>query len=374
MHRLTPVVQNYAWGSYDGLARISGRPFPTAVPEAELWMGAHEAAPSELGVDDDRTTLDQAIASDPVAWLGPAVADRFGGRLPFLLKVLAPAKALSIQVHPDPDRAASAPQETYVDTWPKPEAWVAVEPTEAFVGSRPFDEVRSLASHLGVAGLSALVERAASTDSPAHELLRLVLGATDPEALVGEVLDACASRANDLTVAAVLRVAEHFPHDVGLVVLLTMRHRSLEPGDHVFLDAGVLHSLTSGLVVEVLANSDNVVRAGLTLKKIDVPELLHIVDVDSQVRVEPGADEDGWTSFAPHTPYFRLDLTRLSGAGARVPGDQRPRIVLCLDGSAQLTTDGDLWLESGESAYLLPGEEVTATGDGTLYVAAPGLD
>ncbi|KNX38217.1 mannose-6-phosphate isomerase, class I [Luteipulveratus halotolerans] len=370
MHRLTPVVQHYAWGSYDGLARVSGRPHPTAEPEAELWMGAHEGAPAGLTVDGASTTLDQVIAADPVGWLGASVAARFGARLPFLLKVLAPAKALSIQAHPDADEATSAPEGTYVDGWPKPESWLAIEPTEAFIGARPFGEFRSLAIDLGVERLVDLVESAAVAESPSHELLRLLLSANDARALVDEVLTACADRADDPTVEAVLRVARDFPGDIGLVVLLTMRRLALQPGDYVFLAAGVMHSLVSGLLVEVLANSDNVVRAGLTPKKIDVPELLRIVDVERAMVPEPGDDVDGWTTYDAETPYFRLRTRVLDDGAVAVPATDQPRILLCLNGSADV--DG-LALTSGESCFLAPGDEATITGDGTLYLASPGL-
>ena len=371
MHRLTPVVRHYAWGSYDGLARVTGRPHPTDEPEAELWMGAHEGAPSGVTVDGSLTTLDAAIAADPQRWLGAEVASRFGGRLPFLLKVLAPATALSIQAHPNADEAQSAAEGAYVDGWPKPESWLAVERTEAFIGARPFAEIRSLAADLGVDRFAALVSQASSSEAPSHELLRLLLTDDDPAGLVADVLAACGRRTDDPSVEAVLRVAQDFPGDIGLVVLLTMRRLVLQPGDYVFLAAGVMHALVTGLLVEVLANSDNVVRAGLTPKKIDVPELLRIVDVDRAMQAEVGDDVDGWTTFDAETPYFRLRTRMLGGgASASVPASDQPRILLCLNGSADV--DG-LPLASGESCFLAPGDEPTVTGDGTLYLAAPGL-
>src|SRR5215469_17574069 len=102
---LDPMVQPYAWGSRTALAELEGRPAPTAGPEAELWMGAHPSAPSGVRRPDGRTTLDKVIAADPDRELGAACAARFGGRLPFLLKVLAAEKALSIQVHPSREQA-----------------------------------------------------------------------------------------------------------------------------------------------------------------------------------------------------------------------------------------------------------------------------
>src|SRR5579875_2079458 len=104
MDLLDPVVQPYAWGSRHAIADIQGRPAPTAGPEAELWMGAHPSGPSGLGRGHQRTTLDQVIAAGPERELGAASVARFGPRLPFLLKILAPAKVLSFPARPAAQR------------------------------------------------------------------------------------------------------------------------------------------------------------------------------------------------------------------------------------------------------------------------------
>ncbi|AKU15695.1 mannose-6-phosphate isomerase, class I [Luteipulveratus mongoliensis] len=380
MDQLTPVIRNYAWGSHDELARLTGRPHPTAEPEAELWMGAHEGAPSGLERDGVATTLDQVVAADPAAVIGPDVADQFGGRLPFLLKVLAPVKALSIQAHPNATEAREAPAGTYIDDWPKPEAFVAVTPFEVFAGTRPFDEIASLATRLDVARLSELVGEAAAAETPAYDLLRRILDvpADEHSGLADEVVAAAqrlgSSDPDAATLAAVVRIAGQFPGDIGVVVLLTMAFQVVDPGKYVFVPAGVLHAYVHGVAVEILANSDNVVRAGLTPKQIDVPELLRIVDVDRPMVPETGTVEDGWTTFPADASYFRLRLATLGTAGLAVPGDGQPRILLALNGSARLTGAGELELASGESCFLAPGDQVQVAGDATVYLASPGLD
>ena len=166
---LDPVIQPYAWGSHTAIAQLQGRPAPTAAPEAELWMGAHPSAPSGVRRPGGRTTLDKVIAADPARELGAACAARFGGRLPFLLKVLAAEKALSIQVHPSREQAEAGYREetarglapgdksrNYVDDWPKPEILCALTRFEVLAGMRTTADAAALLGALGVRELDRL--------------------------------------------------------------------------------------------------------------------------------------------------------------------------------------------------------------------------
>lgn len=377
MDRLEPQVQTYAWGSREAIARLTGREWPTGQPEAELWMGAHETAPSGLVDAAGVRPLTEAIAADPVALLGPDVADRFDGRLPFLLKVLAPVQALSIQTHPSAQQALGARAGTYADRWPKPEAFYALTDFHVFAGSQPFAETRATCRALGVAELTGHVEEVESAPDPSHALLTRLLH-LEPQAqtrLADGVVAACAAHRDDPALAAVVAVAEHHPSDIGLVVLLTMRHRVFRPGEYAYLPAGVLHAYTYGVAVEIMANSDNVVRAGLTQKRLDVDELLRIVDLDSPVREHPGDQADGWTEFPADTDYFRLRTAHLSSDPLTVPDGGRPRVLLVLDGAAELS-DGTttLRLEAGSCSFLSAADpQITVRGDGSAFIAAPGL-
>lgn len=377
MDRLQARVQPYAWGSRTELARLTGRPYPTDEPEAELWMGAHEAAPCSLERDGHATTLDAVIVADPQRELGAQVAQRFDGRLPFLLKVLAPEQALSIQAHPDARQASEAPDGTYGDDWPKPEALLALTDFEVFAGSRSFEQVRALASRLVAPGLAALVEECATEADPAAELLRRLLD--DGTSLVDEVVAAARRAPDDDPDAALLdavsRVAHQRPGDVGAVVLLTMEHRVLAPGEFLHVPAGVLHAYVRGVAVEILANSDNVVRAGLTDKRIDIQELLRIVDVHQAViPLEPEVDADEWSVFPARTPFFRLRTRRLGERAVQLPGHGSPRVLLVLDGGAELAVEGEsLRLQQGECCFLPASSgPVVLTGGGTAYLASPG--
>src|ERR1700740_2923212 len=168
MELLQPVIRPYAWGPRHAIAELRGRPVPSPGPEAELWMGAHPSAPSGVAW----TTLDEGIAAAPGRALGAECAHRFGGRLPFLLKVLSAAKALSIQVHPSRAQAEAGyaadntrglapgdPARNYVDDWPKPELLYALTPFEVAAGLRLPADASALLQALDVDELKPLATR-----------------------------------------------------------------------------------------------------------------------------------------------------------------------------------------------------------------------
>lgn len=378
MDRLTPVVFHDAWGSHVSIASLQGRDIPSPRPESELWMGAHEEGPS---VTDRPGSPDLAavVAADPEGELGAASVERYGPRLPFLLKVLAPGRAISIQAHPTAEQArslrADGPGEVYVDDWAKPELLLAIAPFEVFVGMRPFAQVADVARRLAVPRLVDLVEEVEGAEDPEHALLAAVL-ATPPDEvaeLARAVVAACvrlegaAGAVGDAS-AAIVRVAEEHPDDIGLVVLVLMNHRVLRPGEYIDVAAGVLHSYVRGLGVEVLANSDNVVRAGLTSKPVNVPELLRIVDPRADGVAGCGRVlEPGVEVFDSASDRFRL--LRVT-PGRRLPGDTSPRLVFCLRGKVSLAAaSGTVELGDVESAFVPAGEgAVTLEGAGEVYV------
>ncbi|CAN7344872.1 mannose-6-phosphate isomerase, class I [Knoellia sp. LjRoot47] len=388
MDQLEPVLFTDAWGSHVSIASLQGRPIPSAEPESELWMGAHESGPCSLTRDGVATTLADVIRADPEGEMGAECCTAYEGRLPFLLKVLAPGRAISIQAHPTAeqareirmrDRATGYEDATYVDDWAKPEMLVAISPFRVFVGMRTIDETCALAHRLRVPRFSRLVEDAVGTPDPAHALLADILAvpAHEQASFVRELVAACVRLSASADpdghhCAAVVRVAEDHPDDIGLAVLLLMYHHVLEPGDYIDVPAGVLHSYVSGLGIEVLANSDNVVRAGLTKKEINIPELLRIVD--------PGAD--GFVGRAhrdpalPATDHFPSSSDRFAlrhlhrPTRLLLPGDRTPRLVFCLHGDVLLAgPTGSLELGPVQAAYLSARDhDVVATGSGEVYL------
>jgi mannose-6-phosphate isomerase len=395
---LEPVTQPYAWGSHTVIAELQGRPAPTAKPEAELWMGAHPSAPSVVERAGARTTLDAVIAADPAGELGAECAARFGGRLPFLLKVLAAQTALSIQVHPSRKQAEAgylaenerglAPGDksrNYVDDWPKPEVLCALTPFEVLAGMRTAADAAGLLRALEVTELAPLATELANAPGTAalSRALATILTwpAADRGAFVDAVVAACERVAASggeyaAACAAAVRLAGEHPGDLGIVASLLLRHAVLQPGDAVFLPAGGLHAYLHGAGVELLANSDNVVRAGLTAKHVDVPELLKLTDPAVSVPVvEPRPLGGGMSVYDSPAPEFRLYRAELGPGEVTLPGSGA-RIVLCVDGAATLRAKtGALKVGRGESGYLSAADDaVTASGPAILFIAGSGLD
>jgi len=410
MDLLDAKTRAYDWGTSDAIAELQGRPVPAPGPEAELWMGAHPTAPSGAR----GTTLDALIEAAPVPELGAEVAARFGGRLPFLLKVLSAARALSIQVHPSRAQAEAgyadeeerkvprdAPDRNYVDDWPKPELLYALTPFEVAAGLRTPADASALLQALDVDELKPLA--AGLTDLGAA--LATVLRWREPAPLVASVAAACQRLADaggpyaDACAAAV-RAAADRPGDIGVVALLLMRHAVLQPGQAVFMPAGGLHAYLRGTGIELLANSDNVVRSGLTSKHIDVPELLKLLDPAVKVPIlAPRVLPDGITCFDTPVPEFRLHVIDLTGPELALPGPAparpaapapvlpgaapvpvlpgaAPRILLCLAGSCTLraaATGQELALTRGASCFIpFADGPVHATGHARLVQATPG--
>jgi mannose-6-phosphate isomerase len=392
------VTQPYAWGSHTAIAELQGRPAPTAEPEAELWMGAHPSAPSGVERAGGKTTLDAVIAADPARELGAECAARFGGRLPFLLKVLAAEKALSIQVHPSRAQAEAgyraeterglAPGDksrNYVDDWPKPEILCALTRFEVLAGMRTPQDAVALLTELAVADLdpvAATIANAAGPEGLTRALAQLLAWPEDRRAaLVAEVVAACAAVAARggryaPACAAAVRIASDHPGDIGIVGSLLMRHAVLAPGEAVFLPAGGLHAYLHGTGVELLANSDNVVRAGLTPKHIDVAELLKLTDPAVAVPViEPQSLGGGIFGYDSPAPEFHLYRAELGAVEVTLPGADGARVVLCTEGAGTLRADsGTLKVAKGESCFLSAADgAVTASGPATLFIAGPGI-
>jgi mannose-6-phosphate isomerase len=390
------MVQPYAWGSRTAIAQLQGRHAPTPAPEAELWMGAHPSAPSGVERPGGRTTLDAVIAADPAKELGAPCAAAFGGRLPFLLKVLAAEKALSIQVHPSREQAQAGFAEenerglapgtagrNYVDDWPKPEMLYALTSFEVLAGMRDSADAAALLSALEVPELAPLAaELGGAADSRIDVLARL-LGwpMAERSALTASVAAACERLAAGggpyaAACAATVRIAGDHPGDMGIVASLLLRHTVLEPGQAMFMAAGGLHAYLHGTGIELLANSDNVVRAGLTGKHIDIPELIKLTDPAVGVPLVEGRDLGGgvWSYDTP-AREFRLYRAEAGASELALPA-VGPRLVLCTAGTVTLRDASGSTLKAarGESCFLSAADgAVTATGPGTLFLAATGL-
>jgi mannose-6-phosphate isomerase len=376
---LTNPIKAYAWGSHTTIAALQRRPVPSARPEAELWMGAHPAGPSLLAGPAGPVPLTEAIRRDPGAALGPSVVDRYGPRLPYLMKLLAAAKPLSLQTHPDADQARAGyavetgrplddPARNYRDPYHKPELLVAIEPFEALCGFRaPRSSAEVLAS-LRLTELAPVVDALAS-GLPAGLRRAMELLMTWPPDRRADLVAAVARRGPEFAA----RLGALYPGDVGVVVALLLNHVRLVPGEAVFMPPGTLHAYLCGFGVEVMAASDNVLRGGLTDKHVDVPELLRVLRYE--VLAEPVVRErelapgvTGWPVPADEFALVRVDLSADSPPTV-VPGEG-PRILACLRGPVRVRTGTETReLTAAESVFVTPGDppvEVDATGGGAV--------
>jgi len=395
---LRNTIHPYAWGSPTAIPQLLGVDNPTGAPQAELWMGAHPTAPSRLNRSGREVSLDQVVAAAPEVELGKATAERFGGRLPFLLKVLAARRALSIQLHPDRAQAEAgfaaeeargvlrnARERVYVDDWPKPEVLCALTSFEVLAGLRPAAQAAEILSRLEVDALGTFSGDLRADPKPAAVARALATLLSWPQAeraaLVGDVVESAARLAAERSefqaaYDAVARMAQDHPGDIGLVCSLLMNHAIVQPGQALFMGAGGLHAYIRGTGIELMANSDNVIRAGLTPKHIDVPELVRVLDPEVAVpiltarQVAPGVEE-----FETPVPEFRLRRLRVAPETSFiVPGEGLPRILLCVEGTAAAASgDQTLELRCGRSCYLSATDpDVTLTGDALLFLASPG--
>ncbi|MFC5722205.1 mannose-6-phosphate isomerase, class I [Streptomyces gamaensis] len=400
MDRLVNPVRPYAWGSVTAIPELLGTA-PTGEPQAELWMGAHPGAPSRVArADGSAPPLTDAIAADPEGELGAATVRRFGPQLPFLLKLLAAASPLSLQVHPDRAQAAAghaaeeaqgipldAPHRNYKDAGHKPELLCALTPFEGLCGFRAPLHTAELLAALDVDSLKPYADllHAHPESDALREVLTAVLGAD--RAAMADTVGETAAAAERLAAqdgpyraayAACASLAEHYPGDPGVVAALLLNHVRLQPGEALYLGAGVPHAYLGGLGVEIMANSDNVLRCGLTPKHVDIPELLRVVRFESSAPavLRPEADPGGEEVYDAPVDEFRLSRYVLapSAGGTALPSGA-PQILLCTAGSAVLrAADGaELPLARGESAFVRADEHVELAGDGTVFRATVGV-
>jgi mannose-6-phosphate isomerase len=349
---LVGSVQRYAWGSPTAIPELLGVAGDGG-PQAELWFGTHPGAPSRVVVDGGERPL----------------LDVVGTPLPYLVKVLAAAAPLSLQTHPSRAQAEAgfareeaagiprdAPHRTYRDDNHKPEVLCALTPFDALCGLRAPDALGALLDGLACPGLAPLLARLGRPDGLRDAIGWLWRLAPEPAAsLVAEVVAACQGR-DEPEARWTTRLAAAYPGDVGVVVSLCCNLVTLAPGEAIFLGPGNLHAYLSGVGVEVMAASDNVLRGGLTPKHVDVDALLEVVDFsplpDPVLRAVDGRYP---------TPVDDFALERIAPAGGqRAWTAEGPEILVC--------TEGDVGpLATGAAGYLAPGERVTLAGHGVVF-------
>lgn len=412
---LENTVLPYPWGSRTRIAALLGQP-PAEDPQAELWMGAHPKAPSKVVVAGVERRLDELIAERPVEILGPhgaGIPACGAERLPFLLKVLAADRALSIQAHPDLAQAAAgfareeagqvpieAEERNYRDRCHKPEVLFAVEPFSILRGFRRRPEILELADGLGLESLlPALGELRRGAAVSGGESAGHVGDAAGLQAFFAATLaisEPRVRRFNEKVVAAVrqrgledhpvyrwvLLLADQFPADRGVLSPLFLHVLRLEPGQAIYTGPGILHAYLEGFGVELMANSDNVLRGGLTTKHVDVAELMSILRFEAQdpelLAPEiggPGTDA-GEQRFAPPVEDFALTLVPLAaGEPRRRSAGHGVEILFALRGEGFLeSASGARHAFRGGDSFLVPAAagSYRLAGEATLFRAEPG--
>ncbi len=406
MQLLRGAIRTYAWGSRTAIAEFTGRPAPTAHPEAELWLGAHPGDPARLEGSDGEVSLLDAIAADPEGELGPAVQQRFGPALPFLVKVLAADEPLSLQAHPSAEQAVegyqledraglpvNSPERNYRDRSHKPELLVALSDFQALAGFRPAARSAALMRALAVPALDPFIALLAdqSDSDGLRALFTTWITAPQPDidALIPAVLEGAVgyirSGAKEFADEArtILELGERYPGDAGVLAALLLNRIALTPGEGIFLPAGNLHSYLHGVAMEVMANSDNVLRGGLTPKHVDVPELLRVLDFTPVPDARVGTHREG-IELVYDTPAaeFAASVLTLDGEnlGHEVDAPSRhdgPQILVCTEGSVIVRAKADeVRLDRGEAAWVAADDgpiRLEASAPSKLFRATVGL-
>jgi mannose-6-phosphate isomerase class I len=392
-------VQHFQWGTYDYVPTLMGLPSPAPEPHAELWMGAHPDLPSGLELSGYGLRLDELIELAPECVLGAGVSQRFGAELPFLFKVLSARLPLSIQAHPDKAQAQAgfrrenelgvpldAPHRNYRDPNHKPELMLALTDFYGLRGFRPPDEIAAnLRAHPELQGLAAGFE-----PEPGHLRQLYADWMQRPQDQVDEVLMPLIERLGaPRGIQAYLPIEPEYwllrghecfsvpPHaDRGLLSVLLLNLVHLRPGQAMYLAAGELHAYLQGTGLELMANSNNVLRGGLTPKHVDVAELLSILSFSAgPAEIIEGVPCVGQPQMERYiTPAAEFELRRL-----RLPAGQRHRSVdaavrlgIVMTGSVGSASNGpSLRLERG-AVFLVPAGmslELLADGEAEVFFA-----
>jgi mannose-6-phosphate isomerase len=403
---LKNIIQEYLWGSHTAIQQLMGVP-ETKAPWAELWMGAHPKAPSQVKIEGEWMGLDALIRQFPDEILGPAIAAGFNGALPFLFKILAAEQPLSIQAHPNKARAGKEfkretaaglpmddPARNYRDPFHKPECICALTPFTALKGFRKFYEIKALLTRLCPDSIAGLIDNAVeipglkkkahhkpdNRPSPGIRRFYAALLRQPPvqkSRIIAETVDnARRTAAKDPIGAWILRLYQYYPEDIGILGPAFLNLVTLAPGQALFLESGELHAYLHGMGIEIMANSDNVLRAGLTVKHVDIDELLAVARFDS-TSIEiltPETVAPLESRYPVRAEEFVLSMIILKQKTFYAAPEARSvEILLCTAGTARLTHPGltqEIILTPGDSV-LVPAraDPYHLTGTGSICKA-----
>ncbi len=389
------IVQEYAWGSYTAIPELLGNVSPAKTPQAELWMGAHPKAPSMVKCDGNWKSLLELIEKNPHDILGEKVAEKFDNRLPYLFKVLAAAKPLSIQAHPSRAQAKrgferenrvgtpiDAYNRNYKDDNHKPECICALSLLWALNGFRKISDIVGLMEKICPRGLkNELDNLRGEPNSLGLKNFFQAMMTMDRDRQKQIIADAITNAQkfidDDQAYKWMINLHREYPADIGVFSPVLLNLICLKPGQAMFLRAGELHAYLDGVGIEIMANSDNVLRGGLTPKHVDVPELLKVLnfeerEVDILIPEESSNYESIYSSSAEE--FILSVISVKEGIIYNSPLDRSVEILLCTDGNATVFDSGknDKIDIAGGRSVIIPAivEKYSIEGKATLYKAA----
>lgn len=394
MYALQNPHRDYKWGSTTLLQQFLGEPVD-GEPLAEVWIGAHQDDSSVASAGGRKVSLLELINDWPEQMLGPQVVEKWGARLPFLAKFLAAAEGLSIQVHPSIGQAIKgfamedelgiaqdAPDRTYKDRSHKPEVVYPLTSFELLSGLREPEQSAKLIDSLNVPALTPLVEalRNGTPTTAQKEAFTFLLGERGTgRSWVEEVVAAAQQqRGARPEMRVVAELGEQFPGDPGVLAPLLMNYERLSPGQVVYTGPGTLHAYLRGLAVEVMASSDNVVRAALTHKHVDAEAVLEITDFTPGLTSfpAPSFSAPGVVQYrVPGIEDFAVQVVTCRGGERFEAANAGPRIVVCIEGEIVAEADDRIAMSPGEAVFVAAAEgRLYASGNGTaIVVFVPGV-
>ncbi len=392
---LKNTVQEYEWGSYTAIPELLGNDSPANTPQAELWMGAHPKAPSKVKLNGRWMSLMKLIEKNPKDILGKEVAEKYSNRLPYLFKVLAAAKPLSIQAHPSLAQAnegymrenslgipLDAYNRNYKDDNHKPECICALTFFWALNGFRKISSILALLEKICPQGLKSdlnnLREEPNSLGLKKFFQAIMTMDRDKQNKIIADaIINAQKFSDDDQAYKWMIDLHNEYPADIGVFSPILLNLICLKPGQAMFLPAGELHAYLDGVGIELMANSDNVLRGGLTPKHVDVPELLNVLNFEERELdiLSPIVSNECERIYSSRAEEFVLSVITLKrDLTCDSPTNRSVEILLCTDGEAIITDLGnnDKLAFDGGKSIIIPSavKKYCIQGNATLYKAA----
>ncbi len=375
--KLENQIQNYAWGSKTFIPELLGKATTSQETQAELWMGSHLKASSKVTMNCRKKSLRDIILSNPEEMLGEKISRQFNSNLPFLFKVLAAGSPLSIQVHPNKTQAEEgfklenekeiplgSSKRNYKDDNHKPELICALTNFELMCGFQPIKDIVDMIKYLQLDEI-LVRSKELELDMKAYNLQKMFSNLMSKQGVEqNKVVNKLRKKITELQPRDekerlifkwIKTLVSSYPNDMGVFSPLFLNVIKLEPGDALFLDAGVLHSYLDGCGIEIMANSDNVLRGGLTPKNIDLPELLKVLkfDVEKLRKIQPEIIKN---EIVYRTPAQEFQLSKIVVHNNKPFINKKitsPEIMLCTSGSGKISwKDSVLEIKKGESIFI----------------------